>query len=204
MNLFIFNGTICRDIELKYAQNSGLSVISNSLAFNKKDANGNQSVVFLDFVAFGKTAELINQYYQKGDMLCGQGEIAQDEWQDKDTGKQRTKHKIIIQKLEFTKSPKAWANSRSTEQSAEALAQNIANSGAVLGVSVTNYANNGGNSSLGQTGAPQNYNQAPQAPQQYGNYDHMPDTVTNAVAKHNAQAQAQAQNTAQDLDEIPF
>ena len=198
MNLFIFNGTICRDIELKYTQNSGLSVISNSLAFNKKDANGNQSTVFLDFVAFGKTAELINQYYQKGDMLCGQGEISQDEWQDKDTGAKRTKHKIIIQKLEFTKSPKAWASG--------------ANSGA-------NGVNNGANSNVSYNQAPQSYNQAPQS---YGNYDHMPDTVTNAVERHNAewqaqntaQAQAQAQNTAQtqaqsqnlaqELDEIPF
>ena len=184
MNLFIFNGTICRDIELKYTQNSSLSVISNSLAFNKKDANGNQSSVFLDFVAFGKTAELINQYYQKGDMLCGQGEISADEWQDKDTGAKRTKHKIIIQKLEFTKSPKAWA------------------SGANVG------ENSSGNSSPSYNQAPQSYNQAPQAPQSYGNYDHMPDTVTNAVAKHNAQynaqAQAQPQNLAQDLDEIPF
>ena len=198
MNLFIFNGTICRDIELKYTQNSGLSVISNSLAFNKKDANGNQSAVFLDFVAFGKTAELINQYYQKGDMLCGQGEISQDEWQDKDTGAKRTKHKIIIQKLEFTKSPKAWASG--------------ANSGA-------NGVNNGANSNVSYNQAPQSYEQAPQS---YGNYDHMPDTVTNAVERHNAewqaqntaQAQAQAQNTAQtqaqsqnlaqELDEIPF
>ena len=198
MNLFIFNGTICRDIELKYTQNSGLSVISNSLAFNKKDANGNQSTVFLDFVAFGKTAELINQYYQKGDMLCGQGEISQDEWQDKDTGAKRTKHKIIIQKLEFTKSPKAWASG--------------ANSGA-------NGVNNGANSNVSYNQAPQSYEQAPQS---YGNYDHMPDTVTNAVERHNAewqaqntaQAQAQAQNTAQtqaqsqnlaqELDEIPF
>lgn len=177
MNLFIFNGTICRDIEMKYTQNSSLAVISNSLAFNKKDANGNQSTVFLDFVAFGKTAELINQYYQKGDMLCGVGEISADEWQEQDTGKKRTKHKIIISKLEFTKSPKAWAGNSA----------------------------GGGNSSLGQ--APQNYNQTPQAPQSYGNYDHMPDTVTNAVAKHNAQYNAQAQqpqNLAQDLDEIPF
>lgn len=171
MNLFIFNGTICRDIELKYSQNQGMSVISNSLAFNKKDANGNQSTVFLDFVAFGKTAELINKHYQKGDMLCGQGEISQDEWQEQDTGKKRTKHKIIIQKLEFTKSPKAWA------------------SGA-------NGSNGGANSNV-------SYNQAPQS---YGNYDHMPDTVTNAVERHNAEWQAQntAQNTAQELDEIPF
>lgn len=191
MNLFIFNGTICRDIELKYTQNQGMAVISNSLAFNKKDANGNQngsfsqSSVFLDFVAFGKTAELINQYYQKGDMLCGVGEISADEWQDKDTGAKRTKHKIIIQKLEFTKSPKEWAGNsanNSWNSGAEAMAQNIANSGAVLGVSVTNYANNSGNSSLGygQTGAPQNYNQA----QNHSN--------------------SQPQNLAQDLDEIPF
>lgn len=182
MNLFIFNGTICRDIELKYTQNSSMAVISNSLAFNKKDANGNQSTVFLDFVAFGKTAELINQYYQKGDMLCGVGEISADEWQDKDTGAKRTKHKIIIQKLEFTKSPKAWAGNSHTAKNIDTMAQNIANSGAVLGVSVTNYANNGGNSSLGygQTGAPQNYNQAQN------------------------RSNSQPQNLAQDLDEIPF
>ena len=181
MNLFIFNGTICRDIELKYTQNSGLSVISNSLAFNKKDANGNQSAVFLDFVAFGKTAELINQYYQKGDMLCGQGEIAQDEWQEQDTGKKRTKHKIIIQKLEFTKSPKAWASG--------ANGANSTHNG-------VNGVNNGPNSNV-------SYNQVPQS---YGNYDHMPDTVTNAVERHNAEWQAQntAQNLAQELDEIPF
>ena len=182
MNLFIFNGTICRNIELEYTQNSGLSVISNSLAFNKKDTNGNQSAVLLDFVAFGKTADLINQYYQKGDMLCGQGEISQDQWQDKDTGAKRTKHKIIIQKLEFTKSPKAWASG--------------ANSGA-------NGVNNGANSNVSYNQAPQSYNQAPQS---YGNYDHMPDTVTNAVERHNAEWQAQntAQNLAQELDEIPF
>ena len=180
MNLFIFNGTICRDIELKYTQNSGLSVISNSLAFNKKDANGNQSAVFLDFVAFGKTAELINQYYQKGDMLCGQGEISQDEWQDKDTGAKRTKHKIIIQKLEFTKSPKAWASG--------------ANSGA-------NGVNNGANSNVSYNQAPQSYNQAPQS---YGNYDHIPDTVKKEVERNKTKAQAKAQNLAQELDEIPF
>ena len=159
-----------------------MAVISNSLAFNKKDANGNQSSVFLDFVAFGKTAELINQYYQKGDMLCGTGEISQDEWEDKNTGAKRTKHKIIIQKLEFTKSPKAWASG----------------------------ANSGANSNVSYNQAPQNYNQTPQAPQSYGNYDHMPDTVTNAVERHNAEWQAQntaqntAQNLAQELDEIPF
>ena len=180
MNLFIFNGTICRDIEMKYTQNSSMAVISNSRAFNQKDANGNQSTVFLDFVAFGKTAELINQYYQKGDMLCGVGEISADEWQDKDTGAKRTKHKIIIQKLEFTKSPKAWAGNSHAAQNIDTMAQNIANSGAVLGVSVTNYANGGGNSNLGYNQAPQNYNQAQN------------------------RSNSQPQNLAQDLDEIPF
>lgn len=178
MNLFIFNGTICRDIEMKYTQNQGMSVISNSLAFNKKDANGNQSTVFLDFVAFGKTAELINQYYQKGDMLCGQGEIAQDEWKEQDTEKKRTKHKIIIQKLEFTKSPKAWASDA-----------NATHNGA-------NGANNGGKSNV-------SYNQAQQAPQSYGNYDTMPAEVQQAVNRHNASYNQAPQGVISE-DEIPF
>ena len=140
MNLFIFNGTICRDIELKYTQNSSMAVISNSLAFNKKDANGNQSTVFLDFVAFGKTAELINQYYQKGDMLCGVGEISADEWQDKDTGANRSRLVVVAEEAHFELGRAENSLNSRTEQSAETLAQNIANSGAVMGVSVTNYA----------------------------------------------------------------
>ena len=178
MNLFIFNGTICRDMELKYTKNQSMSVISNSLAFNKKDANGNQSTVFLDFVAFGKTAELINQYYQKGDMLCGQGEIAMEERQNQDTGKKHIKHKIIIQKLEFTKSPKAWASG-----------VNSTHNGA-------NGSNNGGKSNV-------SYNQAPQLPQSYGNYDTMPAEVQRAVDKHNASYNQAPQGVISE-DEIPF
>ena len=93
------------------------------------------------------------------------------------------------EKLEFTKSPKAWVNGANGANSTH----NGVNGGA-------NGVNNDANSNVSYNQAPQ----APQAPQSYGNYDHMPDTVTNAVAKHNAQAQAQAQNTAQELDEIPF
>ena len=201
MNLFIFNGTICRDIEMKYTKNKGVAVISNSLAFNKKDANGNQSAVFLDFVAFGKTAELINQYYQKGDMLCGTGEIDMDERQNKDTGEKRIKHKIIIQKIEFTKSPKAWASRANN-------GGNGVNNGANSTVSYNQAPQSYNQAPQNYNQAPQNYNQAPQSyepAQKYGNYDHMPDTVTNAVERHNAQAQAQqAQNLAQELDEIPF
>lgn len=178
MNLFIFNGTICRDIELKYTQNSSLAVISNSLAFNRKDANGNQSTMFLDFVAFGKTAELINQYCQKGDMLCGVGEISADEWQDKDTGAKRTKHKIIIKKLEFTKSPKAWASDANSTHNG------------------TNGANNGGKSNV-------SYNQAPQPPQSYGNYDTMPAEVQQAVNRHNTSYNQAPQGVISE-DEIPF
>lgn len=173
-----FNGTICRDIEMKYTKNKGTAVISNSLAFNTKDANGNQKTVFLDFEAYGKTAELINQYYQKGDMLCGIGEIAQDEWQDKDTGKTRTKHKIIISKLEFTKSPKAWANQG---------------------------ADGAGNSRIPQSYDQAPAQQPSQNQQKHGNYEQMPPEVTAAVARNNANYnQAPAQNMAQDLNEIPF
>ena len=182
MNIVVLKGRLVRDSEIREFQGGG-KVLSNAMALSRVwyDNNGNkhEETDFVDIKANNGTADFIAKWFKKGDGISIKGRLKQESWQDKDTGAKRTKHKIIIQKLEFTKSPKAWASG----------------------------ANSGANSNVSYNQAPQNYNQTPQAPQSYGNYDHMPDTVTNAVAKHNAQYNAQPQqpqNLAQDLDEIPF
>ena len=113
MNLFIFNGTICKNVELKMSQ-SGMAVLQNSLAFNKKDKNGNDKTTFIDFAAFGKTAELIAQYYGKGDRLLGRGEIDQESWQDAQSGQNRTKHKVLVSQIDFTKTPSGFGGSNNS------------------------------------------------------------------------------------------
>lgn len=70
MNQFNGLGRITKDLELKTSQ-SGNSVLNNSIAINRpfKNAQGEREADFINFVAFGKTAEIIAQYHKKGDMI---------------------------------------------------------------------------------------------------------------------------------------
>ncbi|MCI7586424.1 MAG: single-stranded DNA-binding protein [Campylobacter sp.] len=171
-------GTLCQEVETKPTQSG--CIFTNSIAVNKKDSQGNQKTTFIALKAWNGTAELIAKWYSKGDDIVISGELNDEVWQDQQSGQDRRKTYFYVNQVHFVRT-------------ARKLAQHLAGRA---------NDNNLGYNQAPQ--APQNYNQAPQAPQKYGNYDHMPDTVTNAVAKHNAQSQAQAQNTAQDLDEIPF
>ncbi len=78
MNLFIFNGNITKDIDLR-TTTSGKQVASFSVALN----NGKDDTTFINCVAWEKTAELLNSYCKKGDRLCGQGRIVNRSY-DKD------------------------------------------------------------------------------------------------------------------------
>jgi single-strand DNA-binding protein len=81
----LFGGHISRDLELKYTQ-SGIPVLSFAVAVNRK-VKDTQEVSFFDCVAWGKTAESINSFFQKGSAIFLECEPYQEKWQDKSTGK---------------------------------------------------------------------------------------------------------------------
>ena len=64
-------------------------VINFSLACNrkykKKDQTQGEEVLFVDCTAFGRTAELINQFFGKGGCIHIVGRLKLDKWQDKQT-----------------------------------------------------------------------------------------------------------------------
>jgi len=79
---------------------SGTSLVNLSLACdsNKKKEDGiGKETIWLNAVAFGKSAEIILQYYHKGYKIYFTGNVQNDKWIDKNTGQQREKIKIIIQ-----------------------------------------------------------------------------------------------------------
>jgi len=90
-------GRLARDPELKYT-NGGKQLCTFSVAQNdRKDQPAN----FFDCVAWEKTAELINQYLKKGSQILIEGSIKIDKWQEKETGKNRTKYKVNVYRFEF-------------------------------------------------------------------------------------------------------
>ncbi|WP_210142121.1 single-stranded DNA-binding protein [Staphylococcus sp. GDY8P57P] len=95
-NLTILTGRITKDLELKQA---GQTQVTNfSLAvdnpFKKDDTS------FFDIVAFGKTAELLNNYCGKGSKILIEGNLKQDRFQDKE-GNNRSVVRVIANRIEF-------------------------------------------------------------------------------------------------------
>jgi single-strand DNA-binding protein len=99
MNKVIIIGNLTRNPELKHSKN-GTAVTGITIANNRKYKE-KQKTIFIDAVAFGKTAEFINNYFTKGTPILVEGHLTLDSWVGKD-GIKRQKHKIVIEKAEFT------------------------------------------------------------------------------------------------------
>ena len=95
-NVTILTGRITKDLELKQA---GQTTVTNfSLAVDnpfKKD-----DVSFFDVVAFGKTAELLNNYCGKGSKILIEGNLKQDRFTDKE-GNNRSVVRVVANRVEF-------------------------------------------------------------------------------------------------------
>lgn len=95
-NQTIITGNITNDLEVRQAGNSqvlkfGLGVRGN---FKKDETN------LIQVEAWGKPAEIISEYCQKGSKLLVIGELKQNRFQDKE-GQNREKVYVNLNKFEF-------------------------------------------------------------------------------------------------------
>jgi len=93
VNRVILLGNLVRDPELR-TTNSGTSVCNLTLAMNKK-IKGVDKAIFVEVTAWSGTAEAVVKYCGKGDTVLVEGELDNQEWEDRETGKKRSK--IFVQ-----------------------------------------------------------------------------------------------------------
>lgn len=96
MNLVIVTGNIATDIELR---NAGQSVVT-SINLAVKDDFKRDTTHFIKVEAWGKTAELLEQYCRKGSKIGVQGSLKVDKFQDKE-GNNREITKVNASRVEF-------------------------------------------------------------------------------------------------------
>jgi len=102
MNNINIIGRIGKEIELRYLQ-SGSAVASFSIAVDqsyKKDGQKIEKTSWFDVSAFGKIAETVNSFFNKGSMIGISGELEQQTWKAQD-GSNRSKVIIKLQNLTF-------------------------------------------------------------------------------------------------------
>jgi single-strand DNA-binding protein len=89
-----FCGYLGRDPEVRYTSN-GKAVLKYSIAVTEKwkDRDGNQqeSVAWIEGEVWGNSAENFAKYCRKGSNVFVEGRMNQESWDDKNTGKKRTK-----------------------------------------------------------------------------------------------------------------
>jgi single-strand DNA-binding protein len=102
-NKVILLGNLTRDPQLRYLPNN-TAVCDFGLAVNRRwrDRDGNQrdEVCFVDVAAFGRPAEVINQYMSKGRQMLVEGRLKFDSWTGQD-GQKRSKHSIVVDNFQF-------------------------------------------------------------------------------------------------------
>jgi len=101
-NKVILMGNLTRDPETRTTP-SGQSVTNFGLAVNRtwKSADGTtqESVSYIDCVAWGRTGEVIAQYMQKGRPILVSGRLDQRSWEQ--DGQKRSKVEVIVEDFNF-------------------------------------------------------------------------------------------------------
>ena len=104
INKTFSGGNLGSGPEIRYLQD-GTAVCSFSLAMNKKykDKNGEKKEVttWAKVNVWGKQAESCAEYLKKGSAVLVEGSLVENRWEDKDTGKQRSKLEIKAYSVTF-------------------------------------------------------------------------------------------------------
>jgi single-strand DNA-binding protein len=102
INQVILMGRLTRDPETRTTP-GGKTIASFGLAVDR--GGQDDQADFFDVIAWEKLGELVAQYLSKGRRCLVQGRLRQDSWDDKDTGKKRSKVEVVATDVTFLDGP---------------------------------------------------------------------------------------------------
>jgi single-strand DNA-binding protein len=107
-NRVILMGNLTRDPEMRYTT-GGMAICGFGLATNRHyttaQGQDRDEVCFVDVEAMGKQAESCNNYLRKGAPAFVEGYLRYDQWEEKGTGKKRSRLLVRADRIVFLGSP---------------------------------------------------------------------------------------------------
>lgn len=105
INRVTITGNLTRDPELQATQ-SGTQILRIGVAVNERVKNPQTQqwedrANFVDCVMFGNRAQGVAPYLHKGDKVAIEGRLRWSQWQDRDTGKNRSKLEVIVDEIDL-------------------------------------------------------------------------------------------------------
>ena len=108
MNNFCAVGRLTSSPDYKKTPN-GTSVVRFTLAVDRpfKDKDGNKITDFIPCQAWRQTADYMQQYIHKGDMVSITGELHSEKYNDKQSGQQRIRYSVVCNTVRGLKKSEA-------------------------------------------------------------------------------------------------
>ena len=111
-NKVILIGNLTRDPQLSYLPSQTAVVefgVATTRKYKKQDGSQGEEVCFVDCQMFGKRAEVINRYLNKGAPIMIEGRLKFDSWQAQD-GTKRSRLRVFVENFEFIGAPRGAGN----------------------------------------------------------------------------------------------
>ncbi len=103
LNKVLLIGNLTRDPELRTLP-SGMAVCSFGMAINRnftdREGNRREETAFVDVESFGKQAETISRYMNKGRSIFVEGRLKLDQWETP-AGEKRSKLRVVLENFQF-------------------------------------------------------------------------------------------------------
>lgn len=111
INQVVLMGRLTRDPEQR-TTSGGKTIASFSIAVDR--GGESDQADFFDITAWEKLGELVVQYLAKGRRVLVQGRLRQDSWDDKETGKKRSRVEVTATDVTFLDGPSDDDGNRSS------------------------------------------------------------------------------------------
>jgi single-strand DNA-binding protein len=105
LNKILLGGRLTRDPDpLRYTPN-GTAIAEISIAINRvtknHDGSKSESVTYVDITCFGRTAEIVSEFLQRGSPIFIEGRLQLVTWDDKQTGQKRSKLRVVAENMQM-------------------------------------------------------------------------------------------------------
>ena len=105
VNKVILIGNLGKDPEVRYTQGgqavANLRIATSRSWTDKQSGQRKEETEWHDVEVWGKQAEQCGEYLAKGRQVFVEGRLKTDKWQDKQSGQERSKVKVVAENVRF-------------------------------------------------------------------------------------------------------
>ena len=108
LNKVFLMGNLTRDPELRQAGGQQICAfgIATSRTYQTARGENREDVCYVDVEAWGRTGEIVVQYCRKGSPLFVEGRLRYDQWDDRETGRKRSRLTVTAEGVQLLGGPR--------------------------------------------------------------------------------------------------